>query len=121
MQEDLEILDKEILEQLLDLDDGHLGLIQEMHGLFQEDTPPRLTLMEKALAEKNAEVFSELAHALKGAASTMGALRMRKAAHIAEEKARLDQPLDAGLIEAIEKAYDEAHKALSDFIAEKSA
>lgn len=121
MPEDIEILDKEILAQLLDLDDGHLGLIKEMVELFEEDTPPRLVFMEQALAENNPEAFSELAHALKGAASTMGANRMSRAAHIAETKARHEQPLDSTLIHAIRASYEEAQKALVAFIAEKSA
>ena len=111
-------LDPGTLDQLLDLDDGATGLVAELFGLFQEDTPSRLASLRQHLAAGEAGIVSELAHALKGSAGTMGAMKMQGIAQEIEKATkagRLDAEI-AALLPALEAAYTEACGALQAFI-----
>ena len=111
-------LEPATLQQLLDLDDGQIGLLIELFGLFKEDTPSRLEGMKASIAEGDANATAELAHALKGAAGTIGATRMRKIAHDIE-KAGKAGTIDAETtrwLEELVQAYDEACVAMDAFI-----
>jgi len=106
----LPVLDPTIMDQLLSLDDGATGLIREMFNLFLEDTPPRL------------EALADTAHAVKGAASTMGAPRVRQVAQALETGGRTrtwPQPPEA-LLERLEHTYREAVAGLEGFLAERA-
>lgn len=118
----LPVLDPAVMDQLLSLDDGATGLIQEMFGLFVEDTPPRMEALRAALAENRLEALADTAHAVKGAASTMGAPRVRQAAQALETGGRSrtwPQPPES-LIDQLQTAYEEAVAGLEAFLAERS-
>ena len=70
-----DLLDLAVMEQLLSLDDGELGLLKEMVGLFKEDTPDRIQALEATLASGDLNDLADVAHAVKGAA---GAARLRE-------------------------------------------
>lgn len=111
-------LDPATLEQLVGLDDGATGLVAELFGLFREDTPERLANMRINLEAGHAVIVSELAHALKGSAGTMGASRMRAIAQEIE-KATKGGDLGPGLaaqVTALGEAYDEACGALTAYL-----
>ncbi len=115
------ILDPGTLKQLLDLDDGELGLISEMCQLFLEDMPPRMTAMEAALQAGNLGEMGDVAHAVKGAASTMGAPRVRALALALETLGRTgkgDEKAEV-LLERLRTEYDQAQAALKAFIVSK--
>ncbi|MDP2877299.1 MAG: Hpt domain-containing protein [Holophaga sp.] len=118
----LEILDQEVMRQLLDLDDGELGLINEMCVLFREDTPPRMAQLEEGICAKDGEQIGDMAHAVKGAASTMGAPRVRALAQMLETGGRTGiYPGDpTEILEKLKIAFTEALAALEQFIASKS-
>lgn len=111
-------LDEATLRQLIDLDDGRTELLAELIGLFKEDSPERLRLIKKSMAEGDATATSELAHALKGASGTIGAKRMREIAHSLEKAGKAGR-LDAeafGWAEELDAAYTEACAALDAFL-----
>jgi len=116
-----EVLDPDTMAQLLDLDDGGLGLLQEMYELFRDDTPPRITLLEAAIREGDAVQMGDTAHAVKGAASTMGAPKVRALAQSLEAGARSGnfQEAPAELLVKLKAAFAEAVAGLEAFIASK--
>lgn len=115
------ILDPGTLKQLLDLDDGELGLIQEMCQLFVDDTPPRISAMEVAIKDGLNEEMGDLAHAVKGAASTMGAPRVRAVALAMETLGRTGKGTETAevLLERLKVEYEQAKDALQAFIVSK--
>lgn len=118
-----EVLDPATLEQLLALDDGALGLLGEMAQIFQDDTPPRLAALERGLARQRRDEVGDTAHAIKGAASTMGASRLRVTAQALESLARLGEgPLEGQeLLERLKAEFQEACAALQAFLAAREA
>ena len=111
-------LEQATLQQLLDLDDGQIGLLIELFGLFKEDTPSRLEGMKASMAAGDPTATAELAHALKGAAGTLGASRMRNIAQDIEKagKAGRVDTETARWLEQLIQAYDEACAAMDAFI-----
>jgi two-component system, sensor histidine kinase and response regulator len=115
------VLDPGTLKQLLDLDDGELGLIQEMCQLFIEDMPPRILAMEAAIKAGQGEEMGDVAHAVKGAAGTMGAPRVRNVALALETLGRTgkgSEPAET-LLERLKVEYDSARDALQSFVVSK--
>lgn len=115
----LPVLDADTMEQLLSLDDGGTGLLEEMVGLFVEDTPPRIAALEAALAAGQWEAMADTAHAVKGAASTMGAPRVRALGQALEtggRKGTWPEP-PASLVTRLRTSYEEANVALQAFLA----
>ena len=112
------VLDSNTLKQLLDLDDGELGLIQEMCQLFEEDMPPRILAIAAAIEAGQREEMGDVAHAVKGAASTMGALRVRNVALALETLGRTGKGTEpaAALLERLKVEYTTARDALQAFI-----
>ena len=118
-----ENLDLSVMDQLLNLDDGALGLLKEMLGLFKTDTPDRIRAIEATLASGDLADMADLAHAIKGAAGTMGAPRLRAIAAELEGAGRkgafgIDSAL---LLEQLKETYADAVVALEGFIAQREA
>jgi HPt (histidine-containing phosphotransfer) domain-containing protein len=118
-----ENLDLGVMDQLLSLDDGALGLLKEMLGLFKTDTPDRIRAIEATLASGDLADMADLAHAIKGAAGTMGAPRLRAIAAELEGAGRkgafvIDSAL---LLEQLKETYADAVVALEGFIARREA
>lgn len=108
-----------VLRELMDLDDGAKDLIAEMTQLFRTDSPVRLATLRQALGEGDLLRVSQTAHALKGAAGTIGAMVLKQLAAEVEQAAR--QNLGEGLADklpALESSYAEALGALERFLAE---
>jgi len=114
-------LDLAVMDQLLSLDDGELGLLKEMFGLFQADTPDRIKAMEAVLGTGDLADLADLAHAVKGAAGTMGAERMRTVAADLEAGARQGTFAvpPAQLLAQLKETYAEALGALNAFITQR--
>lgn len=116
-----EILDLPTLQELLGLDDGATGLIEEMTGLFREDGPMRLAQLNAACLASDAQAAGESAHALKGAAGTLGAVRLRALAGEAERFARQnDMAGIQAILPALEASYPVFLNELEAFIREQS-
>ena len=115
----LDVLDMSVMEQLLSLDDGAFGLLEEMLALYDEDTPDRIVAMEATLASGDMADMADVAHAIKGAASTMGAPRVRAIAATMEGAGRSgkwdgDPHMLMGLLK---ETFTESSEAIVDFIA----
>jgi len=117
IQSDPPVLDSKTVDQLLALDDGGLGLFLEMLELFKEDTPGRIASMPALVASGEIGELADVAHAIKGAASTMGATRLRYAAAAVEAAGRKGEPgADfPTMLEMIRMEYTEAVQAMEDF------
>ena len=116
-----EILDIATLEELLGLDDGATGLLLEMAGLFREDGPQRIDQLKEASLSGDTHSAGEAAHALKGAAGTLGAVEVRALAGDAERFARQKEiPAILALMPALEASYPRFMEALEAFIQERS-
>jgi len=109
------------MEQLLSLDDGQLGLLEEMLVLFKEDTPGRIQALEQALLDGEMAEMADVAHAVKGSAGTMGVPRVRAIAAQLEAAGRIgtSSAPPAELVARLKVAYDEALVALDGFVARK--
>lgn len=116
------VIDDQVMHQLLDLDDGRTGLIEEMFQLYQEDTPGRLDVLETAIRDGRSVEVAETAHAVKGAASTMGIPRAKALAARLEAAGRLnDLSFEdmAAVLAQLRTAYAESLGALAAFIASR--
>ncbi len=117
-----EVLDPDTMQQLLDLDDGELGLLREMYELFRDDTPPRIAQLEEAIRGDDRTQMGDTAHAVKGAASTMGAPKVRAFAQALEAGSRTGSFTEAPpeLLGKLQTAFTEALEGLEVFIAAKA-
>ncbi|MBI4912595.1 MAG: Hpt domain-containing protein [Acidobacteria bacterium] len=111
-------LDPATIDQLLGLDDGGTSLLAELFDLFRQDSPERLSQLRRNLDEGELQGVSEMAHALKGAAGTLGALRMRAVAFEMERGGKGGMPVEElrRLLQDLEGAYEEACAALAVFL-----
>ena len=116
-------LDLSVMDQLLSLDDGELGLLKEMLDLFKADTPDRIRAIEATLATSELVDMADVAHSIKGAAGTMGAPRLRAIAAELEGAGRKGSfAVDPGLLlEQLKETYADAVLALEAFIAERES
>ncbi len=111
-----DILDPDVLQTLLNLDDGAYGLVREMTGLFREDIGSRLDEMEKGWGTDDIKTVSEMAHAIKGAAGAVGARRLQKLSGEVEKAGRGgDLGPVAALRPQLRPAFEEALAALIQF------
>lgn len=116
-----DVLDAETLQQLIDLDDGSLGLLQEMYEIFRDDTPSRIEALDIAVTTDNREEIGDVSHAIKGASATMGAPRVRALALALETIGRkgIAETEPAVLVSSLKEEFQQALRALESFIASK--
>jgi len=116
----LPLLDESKLEQLLDLDEGKPGLLQEMAALFKAETPRRLKAIAEGIEAGSALAVMEAAHALKGASGLMGAEIVFALARDLEIKTKTGGlPLREVSMEALSRlgeAVQEAQAAIDIFL-----
>ncbi len=118
------VLDGATLEQLLALDDGATGLLAEMVEIYRQDMPDRLTALDVSVAEGQFQDVAEVAHALKGAASTMGAPRARAVAGLLEGGSRKQELSLERMLELsveLRACYEESRVALEGYLAERQS
>jgi HPt (histidine-containing phosphotransfer) domain-containing protein len=115
------VLDMAIMDQLLSLDDGELGLLEEMLVLYKEDTPDRIKAIEVTLAAGEMTDMADVAHAIKGASSTMGAPKVRSLAAELEAEGRLGKGTTNPnlVLEQLKEAYQESIAAMDAFVASR--
>lgn len=114
-----EPLDPSALQQIVELGEGDLSLLHEMIGIFRDDTPPRLEALRVALEAEDAATMAAEAHAIKGAAGTMGAQRIRLLAMTLEHAGRqgsadMEEKI---LFELLQAAFQEALEAMDAYAA----
>jgi HPt (histidine-containing phosphotransfer) domain-containing protein len=115
-----DVQDMGVVEQLLSLDDGAFGLLEEMLALYKEDTPDRIKALEATLASNDLNDMADVAHAIKGAASTMGASRVRAIAAALEGAGRQGkwEHEPQTLLSLLKETFVESTVALDSYIAE---
>lgn len=114
-----DLLDLTTLQNLVDLDDGGSGLLEEMIGIFREDTPRRIQDIVMAATTGDAGELSRSGHALKGGAGALGAKAMRLLAGDLEALGRSGSA-DAGLdLRArLEVIFQDSLEALDAYVNE---
>lgn len=115
---DTEILSREAVHQLWDLDDG-AELIGQIMDFFTSETPGRLVRISDSLEAGDAETLAQVAHSLKSSSGNIGALALYEACVTLEASARngeLDQL--SAVIEEAKQAYDLAVSELSKFVSQ---
>ena len=114
-------LDLSVMEQLLSLDDGELGLLEEMLVLYKEDTPERIQAMELTLVSGDMTEMADVAHAIKGAASTMGASKVRSIAAELEAGGRQGKCATEPrvLMQQLNEAFVQSCLAMESFVAQQ--
>lgn len=96
-------------------DEGDDSFLQEIIGIYLEDTPLRLDDLRKALAEGNQALYTRTAHTIKGSSSNVGAMLVRSLAEKLEHRSKSEEiaTLEPVRLE-LEAAYKRAAKALMD-------
>ncbi len=74
---DLPLIDFSRLNEFREFDDDEQSMTREVVNLFLSDAPTRLEAIGSAINANDAEALSRAAHALKGAASNVGAVAMQ--------------------------------------------
>ncbi len=115
------VLDESKLTLIIDLDDGRVGLLEEMTALFKEEAPRRVEAIRGAIELNKASVAMEAAHALKGASGLMGAERVFSLAREIEKEAKGNRLPSLDVLRALNVAVAEAEQALDNFLSQFKA
>ena len=116
----LDRLDRTILEELVDLDpiEG-LALVRDLVGIFFTEAPGRLDRIRCGLADGDADAVMRAAHAMRGAASQLGAVELADACARMERQARTRALTGlAAELDTIELELPNLGQRLEDHIAE---
>ncbi len=79
------LMDWSRLEQFKEFDDHALTMTRDIISLFISDVPPRANALRAALQSSSSPELSQAAHALKGAASNVGAMALSDACSVLEQ------------------------------------
>lgn len=91
------LMDWSRLEQFKEFDDEERSMTREVIALFASDAPNRIDDIREALSASDSAELSRAAHALKGAASNVGAEALSDACFVLEQSCLQGQwPADAG-------------------------
>jgi two-component system sensor histidine kinase/response regulator len=108
------VLDSVVLAQLHAFEEpGEVSLLTELIEAFRGSAPRHMASLKAALGAGDATAFADAAHVLKGSAATLGAARVRLAAHDLEVRGLDHDLLEAEVqVVALEAACTEAIEAL---------
>ena len=117
------LMDWRRLAQFREFDDKNLTMTQEVVALFIREMPRRMSDISLALAAGDSAALSRAAHALKGAASNMGAQALGNVCAALEQSSRIGQwPADApAQVARIGALIEQTQQVLSDWQAERTA
>jgi CheY-like chemotaxis protein/HPt (histidine-containing phosphotransfer) domain-containing protein len=111
-QDDGKVFDRPNLVERLDGDEEIIG---EVIGIFLEDAPRRLQVLEDALQESDAALAQREAHTLKGAASNLSAPSLQEAARRVEQAAEAGDLSDAtDHLAPLREAFEELKPVLEE-------
>lgn len=113
------LMDWSRLEQFKEFDDDERTMTREVIALFASDAPNRIADIRAALAASDSAELSRAAHALKGAASNVGAEALSDACFELEQSCLQGQwPADAGQqVARVCELADRTRQALNDWMA----
>lgn len=111
------LVDWSRLEQFREFDDDELSMTQEVIALFASESPLRINDIRVALSACDSAALSRAAHALKGAASNVGAQALSESCGLLEQSCLEGQwPVDAAAqVGRIVGFSDKTCQALSDW------
>jgi HPt (histidine-containing phosphotransfer) domain-containing protein len=111
------LMDWSRLDQFKDFDDEERTMTREVMGLFIQDAPLRRDDILASLGTTDAALLSLRAHALKGAASNVGAVALSQACSLLEHACKtIGWPVDATeQIQRIDTLTDRTLMALKDW------
>jgi HPt (histidine-containing phosphotransfer) domain-containing protein len=111
------LMDWSRLEQFKEFDDDERSMTREVIGLFVQDAPMRRNDITASLATTDPALLSLRAHALKGAASNVGATALSDACSVLEHSCKTSGwPADAAdQIARIDALTDDTLAALKDW------
>jgi len=113
---DTPLMDFSRLQEFKEFDDEDLSMTREVLTLFLGDAPVRLQAIEAALAAGDAQALGRAAHALKGAASNIGAVALQQGCSHLEELARAGIPADAGQrLQRLRDDWEKTRSALANW------
>jgi CheY-like chemotaxis protein len=114
------VIDLSVLESFREFQQpGETDLVTELINLFINDGKGRLSILKKALAEKDIKAIKREAHSLTGGAGNIGARQMTLLSRELEQKA--DQITEAEpLIRQLENEFEQAVNCLEAIIKENS-
>ena len=82
-------VDPSVIQDLRDLQSpGEPDILQELAGIFAQDTPNRLCSLKDAVARHDAPELRRVAHSLKGSSGNLGARRLAAACARIEDQVR---------------------------------
>jgi HPt (histidine-containing phosphotransfer) domain-containing protein len=110
---DMTVIDRAVLDQLLDSFGGDVDFLGEMLDTFFEDSPRQLAAMREGLARGDLEMVRRAAHSLKSNSANFGALALSARCKELEMLAK-GGALQGGdaLLSQIAAGYDQAHATL---------
>jgi HPt (histidine-containing phosphotransfer) domain-containing protein len=112
------VLDRDVIDSLRQLNqDGEPDLVAEVFTLFLHDAPQRLAAIEAALKARDAVALQRAAHALKGAAANVGAVRLQRLCRELEEIGRSGSAdAAAGRLAPLRGAFAELQLAIDELL-----
>jgi signal transduction histidine kinase/DNA-binding response OmpR family regulator len=113
------LMDWSRLEQFKEFDDDERTMTREVIALFTSDAPNRIDSIREALEASDSAELSRAAHALKGAASNVGAEALSDACFVLEQSCLQGQwPADAAQqVARVCELADRTRQALNDWMA----
>ncbi|MFH1132555.1 MAG: response regulator [Pseudomonadota bacterium] len=106
--------------EMLERYDGDAGLLKEVMDLFAMNTPTRIQEIDEALSTGDKTVLMRHAHSLKGAASVVGAERLKESAFEMELAAKDgDLKKIVALLASVRTEFHKLQKVLEKFEWEK--
>jgi signal transduction histidine kinase/DNA-binding response OmpR family regulator len=113
----VQLMDWSRLEQFKEFDDDERTMTREVMGLFVHDAPERCKDIVASLATTDPALLSLRAHALKGAASNVGAMALSDACSVLEQACKTGVwPADsAAQIASIDALTNQTLAALQDW------
>jgi CheY-like chemotaxis protein/HPt (histidine-containing phosphotransfer) domain-containing protein len=114
---DPSLMDFSRLEEFREFDDTQQTLTREVVGMFLNDAPRRLRAIDEAIRSGDAGALAVASHALKGAASNIGAIALQAMCDRLEEDSRETVPRDAAIRQAqLQHVWTQTHAALAAWV-----
>lgn len=111
----LPVVDLEAINNLRSLgDEGDDTFLNEIIGIYLEDTPLRIADLKAAFASGETPLFTRSAHTIKGSSANVGAARVRGIAEQIEHRSKAEPIAGlSGMIAELDAAFADAAAALA--------
>jgi histidine phosphotransfer protein HptB len=111
------VIDPSTIASLRTLNSEGDDFLREIVGLFSADVPARLAEFDQGAAAGDANRCHRAAHSIKGSSANIGAMRLRDAAALLEERIEASGLADVGpLLGAVRSEADAALRELGALV-----